>query len=72
MPRLDPFNDPPAQQDQWPEVPKELLERLERAFAPRCMDEGENLEHHHRYAGKVELVAYLRSVRDSQQLPEVA
>lgn len=47
--------------DDWPPVPQELVEYLEAAFPPRCMQAGEGLEDHLRYAGKVELVSALRA-----------
>lgn len=43
-----------------PEVPKSLIEWLEREFPPRCLGTAETVEDHLRYAGKVELVQSLR------------
>lgn len=37
------------------------LEALESIFPPRCKDRAETEEDHQRYAGKVELVTYLRA-----------
>lgn len=39
----------------------ELLKQLQTEFPPRCIKPEESLEDAHRYAGKVELVAYLQT-----------
>lgn len=50
----------------WPDIDRELVERLEAAFPPRCYDGRSKLEAHLMYAGKVELVALLRDIMDAQ------
>ena len=39
----------------------ELIERLAAEYPPRCIQVGETLESHIRYAGKAELVGTLKS-----------
>ncbi len=46
--------------DSIPGLSKELIAALEARFPARCIGILESPEQAHRYAGKVELVAYLR------------
>lgn len=55
-----------------PRVPSELVAWLEQQFPPRCYEGKERIEDHLRYAGRVELVASMRSTMQEQQLGEVA
>jgi len=50
----------------YPDIDKELIERLEAAFPPRCYDGRGRLEAHLLYAGKVELIATLRDIYTQQ------
>lgn len=50
--------------DLTPDLPvlaDEVLTKLEQMFPPRCLARTETAEEHLRYAGKVELVAWLRN-----------
>ena len=49
-----------GKQGQMPEVPKALLEYLEKQYPPRCLQATETVEEHLRYAGMVDLVADMR------------
>lgn len=40
------------------------LETLEALFPPRCLETGEGLGQHLRYAGRVDLIADLRAARN--------
>jgi hypothetical protein len=51
-------------EDRIPGLSKALIEELEKRFPPRCIRNGETPEEAHRYAGKVELVFYLRNLFD--------
>lgn len=55
--------------DPIPEVPEDLLLFLEKLFPPQCYTgtRGESLEAHLLYAGKVELVSYLRASFEDQE-----
>lgn len=44
-----------------PVLPAEAIEKLEEMFQPRCLQRNETAEEHLRYAGKVELVEWLRN-----------
>lgn len=54
-----------------------LIEELEELYPAKCKEADETLEDHARYAGKVELVARLRSrlstetKRNTKELPTV-
>ncbi len=52
--------------DKVPVVPEALVAWLERTFPPRCLERDEEPRHAHRYAGKVELVAFLRRTAKAQ------
>lgn len=45
----------------YPRLTADQIEQLEVKFPPRCLHKGESVEDHLRYAGKVELIAILRS-----------
>ena len=45
----------------FPRLTADQVEQLENKFPPRCLGKGESVEDHLRYAGKVELIALLRS-----------
>jgi hypothetical protein len=52
-----------------PEVPKALLNALQALYTQRCLEPGEDQEHHLFYAGKVALVEMLaRAFADQQQV----
>lgn len=50
-----------------PDVSEALIQHLETLYPPRCMEPTENGNAHQRYAGKVELVAFLRQQIDIQR-----
>lgn len=56
-----------AQLGEWPDIDGELLAYLEGAYPPRCIQPGERFEDHVRYAGKVELIAAMRSQYDARR-----
>jgi hypothetical protein len=45
--------------DTLPRLSTDLVEALRAMYPPRCIRPGETPEEAHRYAGKVDLVAYL-------------
>ena len=45
----------------WPYIPPNLVAFLEAQYPPRCIEPAEDLMAHHRYAGKVELIAAMRA-----------
>ena len=42
----------------------DLIEQLDAMFPPRCIHMGESIEDHVRYAGKCDLIQFLKRVRD--------
>lgn len=50
-----------------PDIPAPLLKWLEENFPPRCYEGQGSLEEHLLYAGKVQLVTYLREAFGEQQ-----
>lgn len=50
-----------GQGSQCPDLSELLVAWLEEAFPPRCLAPRETVEDHLRYAGKVELIAFLRA-----------
>lgn len=57
---------------QPPEAPEELLVWLETVFPARCYTstDGETLEQHLLYAGKVDLIDLLRSANEARKMGE--
>ena len=47
-----------------PQLSEDLIEDLEEHYPPRCIEQGESIEDHLRYAGMVELVQNLRARLD--------
>ncbi len=45
----------------WPILTNAQVSALEERFPPRCLSPNETVEDHLRYAGKVDLIATLRS-----------
>lgn len=50
-----------------PEVPRELVDWLQRLYPPRCLMPNETVEDHLRYAGMVELVQTLAAIAEQQR-----
>lgn len=44
----------------FPQYASDLLKDLQEQFPPRCIERDESIEDHQRYAGKVELITYIR------------
>lgn len=59
-------------QEEWPEVSRELLERLERTFRTEPMRPGQALDDAMFKSGQVALVRLLREVYEAQRRPEEA
>lgn len=61
---MRPLLDPSAP---WPDIPQDLLERIEATYPPRCYDGREALEEHLQYAGVSAFAVYLRQLYEEQQ-----
>ena len=48
-------------------IPRELVEELEFRFPQRCILPMEEMSSAHRYAGKVDLVAFIRNSYEDQR-----
>ncbi len=57
----------PKPESRPPEIPEPLMKWLEDNFKPRCRMPDEEWLDHERYAGKVELIASLRSEFELQK-----
>jgi len=53
--------------EEWPNITEALLKVLQERFPEKCIRSGESLEEAHRYAGKVELIQFLKQVRQLQR-----
>jgi len=49
---------------QLPPTAIELIDQLDKLFPPRCIQVGEAVDEHVRYAGKCDLIQFLKRVRD--------
>jgi len=67
--RLSP--DQPTDPANAPRLDRRMVEYLERAFPPRCLEPSrETVEEHLLYAGRVALVQDLRGILDAQSDPD--
>ena len=47
-----------------PQLSVDLIDELDKMFPARCIEAGQTLEAANRYAGKRDLIDYLRALRD--------